>query len=327
MRLVAARWLACLVALVLVLAPGGASADPTYPNRPIRLIVPFPPGGSTDVIARILSPRLSDILGQSIVVENKSGAGGVIGFDAAAKAPKDGYTLGMILSGIVITPMLPGGSLPFDPDKDLEPVIFLGSSANVLSVPTAHPAADIRALLAMAKAKPAALTIGHAGNGTVVHLTAELLRRRGGVDLTVVPYKGGGPVIADLAAGHIDMAFNQVTTVLPHVEAGRLRPLALAAATRTPVLPQVETLDEVGIKGIHTSEWYGVVVPSGTPHEIVARLNAAFQAALTDPAVVARCTALAVEIEGGPPDRLRAFLRAEHQKWAAIVKETGAANE
>jgi tripartite-type tricarboxylate transporter receptor subunit TctC len=228
---------------------------------------------------------------------------------------------------MVILPMLPGGSLPFDPAKDLEPVILVGSSANVLSVPTAHPAADMRALLALAKAKPAGLTIGHAGNGTVVHLTAELLRRRAGIDLTVVPYKGGGPVVADLMGGHIDMAFNQVTTVLGHVQAGKLRPLALAAPAHTPVLPAVETLDEVGVKGIHTSEWYGIVVPSGTPPEIVTKLNGAFQTALTDPGVVARCQALAIEIEGGTPERLRAFLRTETEKWASIVKETGAANE
>jgi len=288
--------------------------------------VPFPPGGSTDVIARLVSPRLSELLGQSVVVENKSGAGGVIGFDATAKAPKDGYTLGMILSGLVITPMLPGGALPFDPAKDLEPVILLGSSANVLSVPTAHPAADIRALLAMAKAMPAKLTIGHAGNGTVVHLTAELLRRRGGIDLTVVPYKGGGPVVADLMGGHIDMAFNQVTTVLGHVQAGKLKALAVTSAVRSSLVPELPTIAESdkALAQFDVNTWFGLFAPAKLPAEMAQQLNKAFVDALNAPDVKARMAALLAEPAPTTPDQFGQFVKRELARYEEVVKASGA---
>ncbi len=319
-----AALLLCLTAVVASLSV--ASAEVAYPNRPVRVIVPFPPGGSTDVFIRILAPRLTELLGQPLVIENKAGAAGVIGFDAAAKAPKDGYTVGIILTGYVIVPLLPGAAMPFDP-KDLEPVILLGKSPNVLSVPAAHPAKDAAGLIALARARPGQLTIGHAGNGTSPHLTAELFIRRAGVDLLVVPYKGGAPVVADLIGGHLDMTFNQITTILAHIQGGVLRPLALAATARSRTVPDVPTLDEVGVAGVHTTEWYGLVVPTGTPREVVQRLNAVFDAALADPGVVRRCAELALEIEGGGPDRLRALIAAETEKWAGIIRETGATNQ
>jgi tripartite-type tricarboxylate transporter receptor subunit TctC len=318
------RWALALAASVMV-APA-AMAQAPYPNRPVRVIVPFPPGGSTDVFVRILAPRLTELLGQPLVIENKAGAAGVIGFDAAAKAPKDGYTLGIILTGYVIVPLLPGAVMPFDP-KDLEPVILLGKSPNVLSVPAAHPAKDAAGLIALAQARPGGLTIGHAGNGTSPHLTAELFMRRAGIQLLVVPYKGGGPVVADLISGHLDMTFNQLTTILAHIQGGVLRPLALAAPARSRVVPDVPTLDQVGVAGVHTTEWYGIVVPTGTPPDIIRRLNAAFGTALADPAVVKRCAELALEIEGGEPDRLRALVASEVDKWASIIRETGATNQ
>ena len=313
-----------VIALAALLAPAAHAA---YPERAIRVIVPFPPGGSTDVFLRILAPRLTELLGQPVVIENKAGAAGVIGFDAAAKAPKDGYTVGIVLTGYVIAPLLPGASMPFDPAKDLVPVIWLGKSPNVLSVPAAHPAKDIAALLALARAKPGTLTIGHAGNGTSVHLTAELFARHAGLDLVIVPYKGGGPVVADLTTGHLDMGFNQLTTVLAHIRGGSLRPVALAAERRSPTAPDVPTLDEAGVPGVHTTEWYGAMVPAGTPPEVIRRLNTAFDTALRDPTVVARCRDLALEIEGGAPERFSALLASEVDKWASIIRETGATNQ
>ena len=321
----AMRFAICLLGALLGIAADAVAQAP-YPNRPVRVINPFPPGGSTDVFLRILAPKMTELLGQTLVIENKAGAAGVIGFDAAAKAPKDGYTLGVILTGYVIVPLLPGAQMPFHP-KDLDAVILLGKSPNVLSVPAAHPAQDAAGLIAMAKAKPGALTIGHAGNGTSPHLTAELFMRRAGINLLVVPYKGGAPVVADLIGGHLDMTFNQLTTILAHIQGGVIRPLALAATARSPITPQVPTLDQVGVPGVHTTEWYGVVVPTGTPPDIIAKLNATFDTALKDPAVVARCTELALEIEGGPSDRLRALVASETDKWASIIKETGASSQ
>jgi tripartite-type tricarboxylate transporter receptor subunit TctC len=316
--------LGMLAAAIATTAPALAQAP--YPNRPVRVIVPFPPGGSTDILMRILAPRVTELLGQTLVIENKGGAAGVIGFDAAAKAPKDGYTLGVILTGYVIVPLLPGAQMPFDP-KDLEPVILLGRSPNVLSVPAAHPAQDAAGLIALAKAKPGVLTIGHAGNGTSPHLTAELFMRRAGINLLVVPYKGGAPVVADLIGGHLDMTFNQLTTILSHIQGGVIRPLALAATARARAAPEVPTLDQVGVPGVHTTEWFGIVVPTGTPPDIIAKLNATFAAALADPGVVARCADLAMELEGGGPERLRALIASESDKWASIIKETGATGQ
>ena len=322
---VVGRFALCVLAGLIGIADPALAQAP-YPNRPVRVINPFPPGGSTDVFLRILSPKMTELLGQTLVIENRAGAAGIIGFDAAAKAPKDGYTLGVILTGYVIVPLLPGAVMPFDP-KDLDAVIWLGKSPNALSVPAAHPAKDAAGLIAMAKARPGKLTIAHAGNGTSPHLTAELLMRRAGVNLLVVPYKGGAPVIADLIGGHVDMAFNQITTILAHIQGGVLRPLALAATARSRMAPDVPTLDEVGVPGVHTTEWYGIVVPTGTPRDIIAKLNALFDAALKDPAVVARCAELALEIEGGGPERLRALVASEVDKWASIIKETGATSQ
>jgi tripartite-type tricarboxylate transporter receptor subunit TctC len=318
---------AAMCAIAILVGAAAARAETPYPTRPIRVIVPFPPGGSTDVFLRILAPPLSELLGQPVVIENKAGAAGVIGFDTTAKAPKDGYTVGIVLTGYVIAPLLPGATLPFDPAKDLVPVIWLGKSPNVLSVPSAHPAKTIAELLALARAKPGALTVGHAGNGTSVHLTAELFVRHAGLDLVIVPYKGGGPVVTDLTTGHLDMAFNQLTTVLAHIRGGSLRPIALAAERRSPIAPDVPTLDEAGVPGVHTTEWYGAMVPAGTPPAVIQRLNTAFDTALRDPTVVARCRDLALEIEGGAPERFSTLIASEVDKWASIIRETGATNQ
>jgi tripartite-type tricarboxylate transporter receptor subunit TctC len=308
--------------LVAVALP--ALAEDRFPSRPVHFVVPWPPGGTVDVVMRLMAPKLSELLGQSVVIENRAGASGMIGTELVARAPKDGYTIAVASATHVVTPLLPGATVPFDPFKDFESVILVGKSANVLSVPVAFPVNSVRELIAYAKARPGKLSLGHAGNGTANHLTAEMFLRRAGIDVALIPYKGGGPVMTDLIGGQIQLGFNQISTVLPYIRSGKVKPIGIAADRRSPALPNVETIEEAGFADFTAHDWYAFVVSAGTPREAIARLAADTDRTLSDATVKARLADLGAEIEGGGPQRLDEFLRAEAAKWGAVIKATGA---
>lgn len=316
-----------LCALLLAAAALPAMAQERFPSRPVRFVVPWPPGGTVDVVMRLMAPKLSELLGQSVVIENRAGASGMIGTDLVAKSPKDGHTIAVASATHVVTPLLPGAAVPFDPFRDFESVILIGKSANVLSVPAGFPVSSVRELIAYAKERPGKLSLGHAGNGTANHLTAEMFIRRAGIDVTLIPYKGGGPVMTDLMGGQIQLGFNQISTVLPHIRSGKVKPIGIAASKRSAVLPNVETVAEAGFADFEAHDWYAFVVPAGTPREAIARLAADSEKALADPTIRGRLTDLGAEIEGGGPRRLDEFLRAEAAKWGAVIKLTGATGQ
>ena len=316
-----------ILCALLLAAALPALAQERFPSRPVRFVVPWPPGGTVDVVMRLMAPKLSEFLGQSVVIENRAGASGMIGTDLVAKSPKDGHTIAVASATHVVTPLLPGAAVPFDPFKDFESVILIGKSANVLSMPAGFPVNSLRELIAYAKERPGKLSLGHAGNGTANHLTAEMFLRRAGIDVTLIPYKGGGPVMTDLMGGQIQLGFNQISTVLPHIRSGKVKPIGIAAAKRSPVLPNVETIEEAGFADFTAHDWYAFVVPAGTPREAIARLAADTDRTLADATVRARLDDLGAEIEGGGPQRLDQFPRSESAKWGAVIKATGATGQ
>lgn len=310
----------CLLALVAQ----PAAAEPGYPTKPIRLVVPFPPGGSTDVLARLLAEELRGQLGQTVIVENKAGAGGNIGGDAVAKAPADGYTLLMAAAGpTVINPSL-YARMSYNPAKDLRPVTLLIGEPNLMAINPAIPATTVAEFIAYARARPKDLSFGSAGNGSPAHLAGEWFNQITGTSLVHVPYKGTGPAINDLIAGQIAMMIDNMPALWPHVQSGRLRALAVSTERRAAVAPELPTLQEAGVKGLVFSAWKGVMVPAGTPTEIVARLHEANLKALANPEFRKRLVAMGAEPLGSSPEQFAAVIRNETVAWAALVKSTGA---
>ena len=312
--------------LSLALFAGAASAQ-TYPAKPIRLIVPFPPGGGTDIAARTIANKLSDSVKWTFVVENKPGAGGNLGVEQAVKSPADGYTLVIgQTSNLAINPTL-YVKLPYDPLKDLSPVALIVSAPVVLVVALNSRYASLGDLLAAAKADPGAVTFASPGNGTVSHLSGELLQRAAGVTLTHVPYKGASQALTDTLGGQVQSFMSSVPSALSQIKGGRLRAIAVTSAKRAPELPEVPTIAESGYKGFEASTWYGLLAPAGTPAAVVARLNAEVNRALGTPEVRQRLAAEGGEVLGGSPEQFASFLRAEHAKWGRVVKESGARAE
>ncbi|HKA44562.1 MAG TPA: tripartite tricarboxylate transporter substrate binding protein [Burkholderiales bacterium] len=293
-----------------------------FPTRPIRLIVPFPPGGTTDILARLIGPKLTEAFKQSVVIENRAGASGMIGADAIAKAPGDGHIFGIIISTHAISPALFAKS-PFDPAKDFAPITLAISVANVISVHPSVPATSLAQLIALAKARPGALSFGSAGTGTAVHLTGELFKSVAHIDITHVPYKGGGPALSDLIAGQIPMGVQNITTIVPYVRSGRIRALGISVLERSPALPDVPTIASQGFPGFEAREWYGLVAPGGTPQAIVTRLNQEIVRAINLPDVRSRLLDLGADIVGDSPAQFGALIRSELVKWAKLLKETG----
>lgn len=312
--------------LSLALFAGAANAQ-TYPAKPIRLIVPFPPGGGTDIAARTIANKLSDSVKWTFVVENKPGAGGNLGVEQAVKSPADGYTLVIgQTSNLAINPTL-YVKLPYDPLKDLSPVALIVSAPVVLVVALNSRYASLGDLLAAAKADPGAVTFASPGNGTVSHLSGELLQRAAGVKLTHVPYKGASQALTDTLGGQVQSFMSSVPSALSQIKGGRLRAIAVTSAKRAPELPEVPTIAESGYKGFEASTWYGLLAPAGTPAAVVARLNAEVNRALGTPEVRQRLAAEGGEVLGGSPEQFASFLRAEHAKWGRVVKESGARAE
>ena len=313
-----------LIAIVVAAtAFAGSVAAQTYPVRPVRIVVGFPPGGTSDILARTIAARLSDSLGQAVVVENRTGAGGNIGAEAVAKAAPDGYTLLMGTTSQAISQSL-YKKLSYDLEKDFAPITQAVNYSNLLVVHPSTGVTNVAGLLALARAKPGVLNYGTAGNGTPPHMTGELFKSYTRVDIQHVPYKGGAPAIVDLVAGQIPMMFDNVPPLLPHVRSGRIRALANTSLARLPVLPDVPTLDESGLKGFDAVGWNGLLAPAGTPREIVARLNAEVVRILRAADVREQLTAQGADIVGNSPDEFAAWIRGEIKKWAGVVRDSGA---
>jgi len=299
-----------------------AIAQP-YPNRPIKMIVPFAPGGATDIIARTVAQKLSDRMGQPVVVENKPGAGTTVGNAEVAKARPDGYTLLFAPTPFVISQVV-YPTLPYDPRKDFAPVSLLATSPFILVTNASITARNVGELVAQAKAKPGALTFCSAGNGTVPHLAGELFKLRAGVDIVHVPYKGGGPAIVDLVGGQVNMMFATPIEVAQHVQSGKLRVLATTSLNRLPAFADVPTLDESGYPGFEVASFFGVLAPAGTPSDIVARLAADLATVMELPDVRERFAAQSADANVQGPEAFGKFLEAQRVKWADIVKRSGA---
>lgn len=295
-----------------------------YPTKPIRLVVPFPPGGGTDLFARVLGGKLSETLKWVVVVENKPGAGGNIGVDLVAKSPPDGYNIVMgQTSNLAINPAL-YRKLPYDPLKDLIPVVLVADAPLVLVVASQSPYKTLADLVAAAKAKPDELTFASPGNGTVAHLAGELFQSAAGVKFRHIPYKGSATAMNDLMGGQVQLFMASVPTALPQIKNGKLRPLAVTSTKRAVALPDVPTIAEAGYKGFDANTWFGLLVPKGTPESIVTRLNTEANKVLKMPDVAAKFASEGGGAVGGTPEEFAALLKADYGKWAKVVKDSGA---
>jgi tripartite-type tricarboxylate transporter receptor subunit TctC len=312
-----------LAVLLALAAPVAVLAADDYPNQPIKLMVPWPPGGGVDTTARMVAKPLAERLGQSIVVDNRGGAGGNIGTELAARARADGYNLlmGSISPNAVNLHLY--ARLGFDPIKDFAPIVYVSSVPNILVVPASSPAKTVRDLVDMARANPGKLNYGSGGVGSSQHLAAVQFMSVAGIEIEHIPYKGTAPAEADLAAGQISLMLD-TTTCLPFIAAGRMRALAVASKKRNPALPDVPTFDEAGLPGIYASSWYGLMAPAGTPRPIIDKLNAEANQVLQSPDIVKRMAEFGAEIGGGTPEDFGKFIESEIARYESIVRLSGA---
>jgi len=307
-----------LLAGALAWLPNAGAQE--YPTKPIRLVITYPPGGNTDLVGRALALKLGEFMGQQVVVDNRGGAGGVLGSMITAQSAPDGYTIMLGTSaGMVINPLL-SRKLTYDPVKDFAPVSMVVIVPQLLVINPQLPVKNVRELIAFAKAKPGYLNAGSSGVGTPNHFGTELLKWLAGVDIVHVPYKGGAPALTDLLGGQIQMAFSSVPAVLPHIKAGRLVALGVGSAKRSPALPNIPTIAEAGVPGYEYTTWYGVFAPAKTPRTLIARLNAEIVKAMETPDIKDRFTALGGDPDPGTPEELRAYMAIESAKWAKIIK-------
>ncbi len=310
--------------MLLVAGAAATVQAQTYPSKPIRMIVPFPPGGTTDILARAIGAELTKAWGQPVVIENRPGAGGNIGSEAVAKSPGDGYTLLMGTVGTHgINPSL-YKKMPYDAVKDFAPVTLVALVPNILVVHPSVPAKSVAELIALAKKQPGKLTYASSGNGTSIHLSGALFESLAGVQMVHVPYKGSAPAVTDLLGGQVNMMFDNMPSALPHVKAGKLRALGVTSAKRSPAVPDVPTIAEAGVKGYEASSWFGVLAPATTPKDIVAKLNAEIAKSLGTPEMKEKLSSQGAEPVGNTPEQFGAFIRAEIDKWAKVVKASGA---
>ncbi len=305
-------FIAALAACATALAQG-------FPARPVRIVVPFPPGGGTDVVARAVAPSMSQTLGQPVIVENRAGAGGNIGTDAVAKSPPDGYTLLVASAATAINNTL-AKNIGWELARDFAPVALLVINQSLLVAHPSVPANNVKELIALAKAKPGQVTYGSYGNGSSAHLIGELFKMMAGVDLLHVPYKGAAPAVNDLLGGQVNLVFADVAAVLPHVKAGRLKALGIGSSRRFEGLPEVPTISEAGVPGFEAGGFLGLVAPAGTPAATITALNAAAVKSLSVPEVHERLVSLATVPMGGTPGEFGQHLRAEVEKWAKVIR-------
>ena len=302
----------------LLFAALAAQAQP-FPSKVVRLVVPFPAGGSTDIISRALGQKLSEMWGQPVVIDNRPGGSTIIGTDVVAKSAPNGYTLLVTPASFAIVPSLID-KLPYDPAKDFEPITLINTTPLVAVVNLSVPAKSIQELIALAKAKPGVLNFGSAGAGGSNHLAGELFNVMAGVRIVHIPYKGNAPALTDLVGGHVDLLFNGLTSALPLIKAGKLRPLAVTSLTRSGALPDIPTLDEVGLKGFQAAAWNGLSAPARTPKDVIRRINADVLKVIRSPDFVEHLKAEGSDPVGDSPEQFAAFLREETAKWNKVIK-------
>ena len=314
------KWIMCIAGLLAALV-GTAAVAQSYPIKPVRLVVPFPAGGATDLLARAISQRAAENLGQPIVIDNRPGAGGTIGADAVAKAVPDGYTL-LIATGSThsIGPSF-NPKLPYDVVRDFVPMVDVARTTGVLVVPAQLGVRTLPEFLALLRASPGKYNFGSSGNGTFSHLSGELFKGQGRVFMTHIPYRGTGLVFTDMMAGQIHMLIDNYVTAQPHIRDGTLRAIGVTSLRRLPFAPDLPTLDEQGLKGFDVDNWFGIYGPRGTPPEIVARINAAFNRALQEPDLMKRLAALGATPTGGTPQQMAQMVAADTARWAKLIRE------
>jgi tripartite-type tricarboxylate transporter receptor subunit TctC len=311
-----------LLFAMLLLGSAQAAAQP-YPSKPVRVIVAFAPGGGADIVARMISQRLGERLGQPFVVDNRGGAGGIIGTDMAAKAAADGYTLLFGQSGPnTMNPSL-YAKLPYDAVKDFAPITQATVYPYVIAVHPSVPAKTLADLIALAKAKPRGVSYGSAGLGSSAHLAVELLVRQAGIELNHIPYKGAGPALADTVAGQVNMVFGDAASATQQAKAGKVRALAVTGARRSPLIPDVPTASESGLPGYEATAWHGFLAPAGTPPDVIAKLHGEIVAILKTPELRERLERDGIETVGNTPDQFAAYIRSEIEKWGTVVRQTG----
>lgn len=313
-----------LAAAALVLAAQGAAAQ-NYPEKTIRLIIPYPPGGTTDILGRAIAQKLGEAFGQTVIPDNRAGAGGNVGSEIAAKSPGDGYTLLLApVSPMAINVSLYGDKLKFNPEKDFTPLTLIAKVPLVLAIHPNVPVRNVKQFIALAKARPGKLTYGSSGNGSSNHLTGEMFKSAAGIDMVHIPYKGGAPASVALMSGELDMAVLQVPSVGVLVKAGRLRALAVSSPKRSVALPEVPTIAESGLPGFEATSWYCIVAPAGLPKPILTKLHAELVKLLNSPEIRDRLVAEGAAVETTTPEELMVFVRSEIARWSKAVKDSGA---
>ena len=314
-----------MLTLASIAAVAGVPAlAQTYPAKPVRMIVPFPAGGATDIVARLIAQKLGEAFGQQVIVDNRGGAAGTIGSDLAAKAPPDGYTILIGTSSTHAIAQSLYAKLPYDSIRDFAPVAGIATATIVLSAHPSVPAKNVKELIALAKAKPDALSFASSGSGGVSHLVGEMFKAQAGVQMLHVPYKGDAPALADLVGGQVSLEFGTALSFLPYIQSGRLKALAVTSLKRSQIMPDVPTVAESGLKGFEALQWFGVFAPAGTRAEVIARLHDETVKILRTADMRERLTKLASEVMANTPEEFAAFQRAEIAKWAKVVKASGA---
>ena len=313
-----------LIGLALLCPTLGSAQE--FPTRTIRLVVPFPPGGPNDIIARVVGQRMSEILKQTIVIDNRSGQGGVVGTDVVAKAAPDGYTIAIASAGaLAISPSME--KVAYDTLKDLQPITLVAKVPEMLVVATNVPATNMKELVALAKSQPGKLNFASSGPGSMPHLAGELLKLTAGINIVHVPYRGAAPAVNDLLAQQVQMVFLDLPVLLPQIKAGKLKPIAVGTTQRVPSAPDVPTTVEAGMPALQTENWYGMVAPAKTPPQIVAALNKAAVEAMKDPTVVEKLASQGAILVGDSPEHFRDYIASETKKWAKVIADAGVQTE
>lgn len=311
--------MACVAAVLEISCLGAAAQG--YPAKPIRLIVPYPPGGPTDLVGRSVGQKLTEALGQQVVVENRAGAASAVGTEVAARSSADGYTLLLGTSaGFCINPAL-GGKLPYDAERDFAPISLVVINPQILVVHPSLPVHSVKSLIALAKTRPGQLNYASVGNASPQHLGMEMLKSMTGIDMVHVPYKGTAPAVTDILAGNVSLMFNSMPSVLPQTKSGKLRGIAVGSAKRSPAAPDIPTVAESGVPGFEYVTWYGLFAPAGTPRDIVNRLNAQVARMLADPELAKRFASQGAEPMSNTPEQLAQYRRAEFERWRKLIAE------
>lgn len=317
------RRIACLVAMAALAAFTGPAHAQDFPSKPIKLIVPFPAGGPNDIIARVVGAKMSELLGQPVVIDNRGGAGGVLGTDAVAKAEPDGHTIAITSAGALAISKSLQEKLPYDSLKDLKPVTLVAKVPELLVVATDVPASSMKELLALAKAKPGSLNFASTGPGSMPHLAGELFKSAAGIDIVHVPYKGAAPAVNDIIGNQVHMVFLDIPVLLPQVKAGKVKPIALGSTARVPSLPDVPTTAEVGLPQIQAENWYGMVAPAATPPAVIAKLHKATADALQSAEVKDKLAPQGAILVGNSPEEFAVYIQSEIDKWGKVAKDAG----